>query len=421
MKGVNLGLKVIKRLFAVFLVLGALMSVEAWGNTTFAQRQAQIENTTFVKNAYNSALSTTQKVCKRLLSQSYKNISSIFNNIISILIATIAVFWLFKHLKTGTISREEVYKALMFVIVFVFVYVLLNSKNAYDSFINLFYIPQHLASAALSTGGGNTAEQLNQAFIMPYDTYNKAEKVGYETLLEFYGIILEKLGIGHLLSFLHSKMGLFFYALYVLLLTILIIAIIIMHIYSTFLSFIYAAFLPIMIPLLLIPQTKAIFFAWVKAFIGITMYVPLSMIPITILTGINDMMTADGENIWINTMYYSFLGLVFVVICYGLLSKIPTWISELLGTANQGVGAGGALGMLKTAGMGIGAAALGYGKGIASSITGSKSTAGKIGSTLANIATGGMYGGGLSAAKGVGGLIKNGFKTIGKHFSGKIK
>ena len=176
-----------------------------------------------------------------------------------------------------------------------------------------------------------------------------------------------------------------------------------------------------MIPLLLISKTRGIFFAWVKAFIGITMYIPLSMIPITILTGINDMMTADGENIWINTMYYSFLGLVFVVICYGLLSKIPTWISELLGTANQGVGAGGALGMLKTAGMGLGAAAIGYGKGIANSISNRKSLAGKIGATAANVLTGGMAGGAYSAAKGVGGLIKNGFKTMGKHFSGKIK
>ena len=75
--------------------------------------------------------------------------------------------------------------------------------------------------------------------------------------------------------------------------------------------------------------------------------------------------------------------------------------------------------LMKTAGMGVGAAALGYGKGIASSITGSKSTLGKIGSTLANAATGGMYGGALGAAKGVGSLIKNGFKTMGNHFSGK--
>ena len=50
MKGVNLGLKVMKRLFAVFLVLGALMSVEAWGADT-----PILYNLTFVKDAYNSA------------------------------------------------------------------------------------------------------------------------------------------------------------------------------------------------------------------------------------------------------------------------------------------------------------------------------------------------------------------------------
>ena len=410
MKGVNLGLKVMKRLFAVFLVLGALMSVEAWGADT-----PILDNLTFVKDAYNSALSTTQNVCKTLISKSYSSISSLFNNVISILVALIAFIWLFKHLKTGTISKEELFKALIWVIVFVFVYILLNFYRAYQEFTNIFYIPQHLVSSALSTGGGNVASQLNQAFIMPYKTYFEAQEVGYNTIEKAIPII----GFSNLIAFFDSHISLIVYVFYILFLMILLISITIIHLYSTFLSYIYMAFLPIMIPLLLIPQTKSIFFAWVKSFIGITMYVPLSMIPISIIITINSLMTSSGENVWLNTMYYSYLGLVFVIISFLILYKIPTWISELLGVANQGVGAGGVIGMMKTAGMGVGAAALGYGKGIASSITGSKSTLGKIGSTLANAATGGMYGGALGAAKGVGSLIKNGFKTMGNHFSGK--
>lgn len=63
---------------------------------------------------------------------------------------------------------------------------------------------------------------------------------------------------------------------------------------------------------------------------------------------------------------------------------------------------------------------MGAGKALVSSMSG-KSTAGKIGMGLANIATGGMASMGVGAAKGIGGLIKNGFKAIGNHFSGKTK
>ena len=376
-----------------------------------------LDNLTFVEDAYNSALSATQNVCKTLISKSYSSISSIFNNVISVLLALIACIWLFKHLKTGTISREELFKALIWVITFVIVYVLLNSRAAFDEFIQMFFIPQHLANSALTTGGGNVANQLNQAFIMPYKTYFAAQEAGYNEIVEFLGIILKELGIGPLIAFFGSRIGLFVYTFYILFLMVLIIAIIIIHLYSTFLSFIYMTFLPIMIPLLLIPQTKSIFFAWVKSFIGITMYVPLSMIPVSIITKINSLMTSNGESIWQNTMYYSFLGLVFVVISFLILYKIPTWISELLGVANQGVGAGGVMGMMKAAGMGVGAAAMSAGKSLGKSFSnlGSNSSGLSKAASIANIASLGAGG----AISGLAGLAKNGFKSLGKHFSGK--
>ena len=65
MKGVNLGLKVMKRLFAVFLMLGALMSVEAWGADNNSQNnpiQAAQKDTQFVANAYNQMISLAQEV-----------------------------------------------------------------------------------------------------------------------------------------------------------------------------------------------------------------------------------------------------------------------------------------------------------------------------------------------------------------------
>ena len=69
MKGVNLGLKVIKRLFAVFLVLGALMSVEAWAETEDLQTGGEIgswvrskmqQGASAIGTAYDSVMSLAQ-------------------------------------------------------------------------------------------------------------------------------------------------------------------------------------------------------------------------------------------------------------------------------------------------------------------------------------------------------------------------
>ena len=314
----------------------------------------------------------------------------------------------------------------MWVIVFVIVYVLLNSKTAYEEFAKIFLIPQGIVKAALTSSfgvGSNVGEVLNYSFVRPV-------MILFEIVPNIFNAILDdyswwEVVAGVIVSiFITSGLGTF-YLIYLLFNLIVVISITIINLYSYFLSAIYLIFLPIMIPLLLLPQTKSIFFTWVKSFIGITMYVPLSMVGITIINQCANKIVKESAyntiNIVSNIGIYTLLGICSCVIAILLIYKIPTWISELLGVANQGVGMGGALGMLKTAGMGLGAAAIGYGKGIANSISNRKSLAGKIGATAANVLTGGMAGGAYSAAKGVGGLIKNGFKTMGKHFSGKIK
>lgn len=419
MKGVNLGLKVMKRLFAVFLVLGALMSVEAWGADNNSQNnpiQAAQKDTQFVANTYNQMISLAQEVTLKLVSNSYKSVSSIFNNVISLLLATIAFFWLFSHLKNGTISKEEVFKALIFVIVFVIVYVLLNSKAAFEGIASVLNIPQHLVNSTLAMEDGNVAQRLDRAFSKPYsllfeiapETYNYYwEQAG---ILEKLGAILMGITLGGIMTLV--------YGIFIIMNLILVIAIIIIQMYATFLSGIYLIFLPLTIPLLLIPQTKGIFFACVKAYIGITMYVPLSMLPISILDSATQIFTAQDYSFLIMKIpYYTLVGIICCIIGILLLYKMPTWISELLGVANQGVGAGGALGMMKTAGMGLGA----YGKGVASNILNSKSGSTAAWRTLGNIATGGL-GGVLSQSKtAVKGMTKDGFTSIGKHLNSKIQ
>lgn len=409
-----------KRLFVAFLLIGFFANLSAWGTdeTPTDITQSMSKDTSFVAKVYNELNSMTYRICKDLMNGAYSSIRTIFNNVISILLGLIAFFWLFKHLKSGTISREEVFKALIFIIVFVIVYVLFNSQGAYNEFKNLFNIPQKIVKAALSSAIGisDVGEAMNYAMTKPilltFDLIPKSFWNFVEThdWYKFQYVVAP--------SF--TSIVLIVYAIYLIFLTIVVISVIIMILYSTFLSCIYLIFLPITIPLLLIPQTKGIFFACVKSYIGITMYVPLTFIPISIINTTTKSMTTDSNILLGSLLFYTLLGIITCIIAIMLLKKIPSWISELLGVADQGVGMGGAIGMLKTAGMGVGAAAMGAGKALVSSMSG-KSTAGKIGMGLANIATGGMASMGVGAAKGIGGLIKNGFKAMGNHFSGKTK
>lgn len=67
--------------------------------------------------------------------------------------------------------------------------------------------------------------------------------------------------------------------------------------------------------------------------------------------------------------------------------------------------------MLKTAGMGVSA----YGKGAISNITSANSGKGALAKAGLNLATGGASGVLSQTAKGAKSLIKNGFKSTGKH------
>lgn len=424
MKSVNLGLKVMKRLFAVFLVLGALMSVEAWGADN-KQSEAPIEQLTkdqsFIAETYHYLLNFTKSMCEDMIAGAYKSISSIFNNVVSILLGLIAFFWLFSHLKNGTISREEVYKALIWVIMFIIVYVLLNSKAAFEGFQGIFLIPQKIVKSALTASfgmGGNVGEILNYSFVKPFMMIFQIVPNVFTAIFS-EAAWYEKVVAGIIAIFVSSGVGTF-YLIYILCNLIVCIAIIIINLYSYFLSAIYIIFLPIMIPLLLISKTRSMFFAWVKSYIAITMYIPMSMIPLGIINKMSKVIVENSNTVFLHKLsFLTIMGIVSCIIAIIVLTKIPTWINELLGVANQGVGIGGALGMLKTAGMAVGSAGMGALPAMAKSMrdsmanlkNGNSGVLNKLGS-VANIGKLGGYGAGT-------GIIKNGFKSMANHFTKK--
>ena len=119
-------------------------------------------------------------------------------------------FWLFSHLKNGTISREEVFKALVWVITFVIVYVLMNSEKAFHEFHKMLLIPQHLVSALVG-GGDNAANQLNKAFIMPYKALFDSIEFGRNEIYNKMGTVMQALGVADSVAWYGSRIGMWIY------------------------------------------------------------------------------------------------------------------------------------------------------------------------------------------------------------------
>lgn len=303
----------------------------------------------------------------------------------------------------------------MWVIVFVIVYVLLNSKTAYEEFAKIFLIPQGIVKAALTSSfgvGSNVGEVLNYSFVRPV-------MILFEIVPNIFNAILDdyswwEVVAGVIVSiFITSGLGTF-YLIYLLFNLIVVISITIINLYSYFLSAIYLIFLPIMIPLLLLPQTKSIFFAWVKSFIAITMYIPLSMIPLGIINKMSKVIVENSGTVFLHKLaFLTILGIISCIIAIIVLTKIPTWINELLGVSNQGVGAGGALGMMKVAGMGLGA----YGKVAGQNIMNAKTGKTALTRGLLNAATGGLSGVFGESKTGLKKAVKNGFQAFANHFT----
>lgn len=100
---------------------------------------------------------------------------------------------------------------------------------------------------------------------------------------------------------------------------------------------------------------------------------------------------------------------------------MPTWISELLGVANQGVGAGGVIGMVKTGADGLSKATMSKISPLANITRAATNSSGsKASSALSALSGGTINPNAIKTAGRLGyKLAKAGFNAMGKHFSKK--
>lgn len=306
-----------------------------------AQEVTVIENwaTQAITQGYNILNNTASEIGKKIDDSMFSAFSSIFYNAIAYnLIGIIVVLWLFYHMRNG-FSKDDIFKATIWLITFLFVYGVLSSYGAYREFLSWFLIPQHLLQAGMSQimDGKDTATILANTITDPVKFDNDAIKFGIHALVKGNSALGYKGNDGgdidDLYNAAYSSVAMTPWTIpVVILIFVLVILIFIIQITTMLSLVLFGSFAPIMIICLTTPQTKGYFFSWLKNYISISLYLPLSLLPVLIIQVMTKQFGLNGPNLYMNTGYYVFLYIVGIVLAFYCLIKIPEWINIIMGT-----------------------------------------------------------------------------------------
>lgn len=292
-----------------------------------------------ITQGYNILNNTASEIGKKIDDSMFSAFSSIFYNAIAYnLIGIIVVLWLFYHMRNG-FSKDDIFKATIWLITFLFVYGVLSSYGAYREFLSWFLIPQHLLQAGVSQimDGKETATILANTVTDPIKFDNDAYNFGIDALKNGNSALGYKGNGGGKIAdpynAAYSMVAMIPWTIPIIILIFALVILIFIIQITTMLSLVlFGSFAPIMIICLTTPQTKGYFFSWLKNYISISLYLPLSLLPVLIIQVMTKQFGINGPNLYMNTGYYVFLYIVGIVLAFYCLIKIPEWINIIMGT-----------------------------------------------------------------------------------------
>lgn len=326
--------------------------------------------------------------------------ASLQNGITYTVIMVSAMVWLLLRLKNGYPTRDEMYSAGKWVMLVLFVYAVFYSYNGYKGFISLFMLPANWVQSAIINGMAielpkSAAGSTSNFFAVIGSHITNVYKL--KALLMQHGLQEIKGGwfswaSPEFLKILYVMWKIFdFGQIYHLIFMIFVIGIIIMVTVSQFICAILITAAPIMIPLIVFKNLRVYFYSWLKLFISYSLYAPIALIIYSIATSpFNDIAKYSKNSQLIKSIYdnpgtFTFSLSMTTLICIYLLSKIPNWVSQIMGMQgldSAGAGAGHAIqkftakapimaaGGAVSGGVGAAAGAVGKGAGLAGAAKG---------------------------------------------------
>lgn len=331
--------------------------------------------------------------------------STLHNGVAYTVIGLIVMFWLIFRLKNGYPTREDIFKAGKFIVITSFVFGVFANYQIYQTFINWFMLPALWVKAGVSEllpTNVNFGAMVSQIINLMDEMDDKFFSVAYSKInssMSFHPLSWFDINPNDYLFTIIQLIPWYIYKFFIWLLLIGIVGIVLI---SSFTALIILAGAPLFIPLLMIDSAKQYFWSWLKLFISYSLYAPVAFVVLSLtlspLSEFQDLMNSINGNekielIVANPWSYFFVKIVIALIGIYLLTKIPTWISQVMGV--QGLDGGGAgvagMAMGTVAGITGGAIAGGIGAKVAGGSFLSGAGRGAVNSTIGGKTITGVY------------------------------
>ena len=317
------------------------------------------------EKAYNVIAGQINNATGSLISNTYYAANSIlFNGVSYTIIGLIVMFWLMQRLKDN-FPKEQLWKAFVWVCITAFVFGAFGSIGAYKELLTWFHIPASWANdiASSASGGGNIAtkfgniwDTLNNIFSLT-ESYVQKEDVKAENTMAFKYAKDSWLSpdwavsATNWLKYAGIWLKLFVFQILRLLIIIMLLAVAAMTLVSEFIGGILLAISPMVVPLIIIPHTRAYFFSWLKLYISVSLYAPLALLVLGIAQkAVNLLANKGGQEMWDSPAATPFPSLCMTLIAIYTMMKIPNWIQQIMGASDGSMGAGAGTAMLAATG-----------------------------------------------------------------------
>ena len=367
-----------------------------------------------------------QNTIRDLMQKIFENVRNMIHGTVTYTILGCALMlWCLNQLKNGYPTKEEMWKGGKCVVMACLILAIFSSYDVFKAFVEYLTIP---ASWVVTSLDGIFSSQMDgktisEIAISLFNDVARICSVGFEkTANEFYK--QQKSwwspdGITYLNSYIKTAIWMIPTWLMAILFFFIGICFVAIIMFSSFMATLLLCFSPILVPFISLPFLKPYFFSWLKLWITYTLIAPIAMLVISIATqSISEISSKQdaqiGEIIWNGHQWVTFITpMITAIMCLYLLTKIPTWLGQILavqGVESKGLGMGAATASAVGGATAAGAAAKALGTG-------------GFGSTFMKALPGGTTTGALGgqAVKGLGtlgGKVGAGMQSLGQTISG---
>ena len=261
-----------------------------------------------------------------LASSIFKSTAHVVNHgLFSVTLTLVACFWVYNKIGREW-SKEDFYKAGTWLIMFVCLKVIFAGETYYKGFLEIVHYPIALFYAGI----GELSKMVNP------DELLEASNAFIGSM--WANLSIKDIGTLFLLMIL-GLLTLLVVWLYILFLSIFIILI-------NLVCAITLSICPIMLPCLIIPKFRGYFFSWLKLYTSTALQPAFATIIAGFMTSmiLNQTKTIttqqQQDNFWSNpanvgtAMLDIFLIIILCLVAITLLSKIPQWTQQLIGSGD---------------------------------------------------------------------------------------